>query len=97
MNALQWACFDSGRWDEALTVAREARDLAGAYGMEPVAVSADLCGAVVHALRGDHEQADGLQAGALANAGMTEYRSAAARARHNAGLAAFAQGDFPAA
>ncbi|MEU4236764.1 AAA family ATPase [Actinoplanes sp. NPDC026619] len=97
MNALQWSCFDSGRWDEALAVSREARDLAAAYRMEPVAASADLCAAAVHALRGNDEVAASLLAGMLAAADTTEYRAAAAQARHVAGLSAFARGDFPAA
>ena len=42
LSALQWACIDSGRWDEALAAAREASDRAAAYKMETVAASADL-------------------------------------------------------
>src|SRR5439155_12782559 len=56
LSALQWACIDSGRWDEALAAAREASDAAAAYRMQTVAASADLCTASIHALRGDHEQ-----------------------------------------
>ena len=26
LSALEWACIDSGRWDEALAAAREADD-----------------------------------------------------------------------
>ncbi|BCY13140.1 LuxR family transcriptional regulator [Actinoplanes sp. L3-i22] len=93
LTALPWACFDSGRWDEALSVAREARDAAAAYRMDPVAASADLCVAAVRALRGED-----VEVGAhLANADAMEYRAATARARHVAGLAAFARGAYPAA
>jgi DNA-binding CsgD family transcriptional regulator len=92
MTSLQWACFESGRWDEALAVAREARDAAAAYRMGPVAASAELCAASVQALRGELDEIP-----LLSNADATEYRSAAARAWHIAGLAAFARGDFPAA
>jgi hypothetical protein len=94
LSALQWACIDSGRWDEALAAAREASDAAAAYRMETVAASADLCTASILALRGDHEQVPALLTSASANADEREYRSVAARARHAAGMAAFAQGSF---
>lgn len=97
VSALQWACVDSGRWDEALATAQLGRDAAAAYRMETVAASADLCTAAVHALRGDHESARSLLASALTYADAMEYRSAAARARHIAGMAAFAEGHFAAA
>jgi DNA-binding CsgD family transcriptional regulator len=97
LSALQWACVDSGRWDEALAAARAARDAAAAYRMETVAASADLCTASVHALRGDREQVRSLLASALTHADAMEYRSAAARARHTAGMAALAEGRFVAA
>ncbi len=97
LSALQWACVDSGRWDEALAAAREASDAAAAYRMETVAASADLCTASILALRGDFDDVPSLLTSALANADEREYRSVAARARHAAGMAAFAQGSFPAA
>ena len=56
LSALEWACIDGGRWDEALAAAREARDAAAAYTMETVAASADLATATVLAMRGDHDQ-----------------------------------------
>jgi len=31
LSALEWACIDSGRWDDALAAAREANDIAAAY------------------------------------------------------------------
>ncbi len=65
--------------------------------METVAASADLCTAAVHALRGDHAQVRSLLASALTHADAIEYRSAAARARHTAGMAALAEGSFVAA
>src|SRR4029077_4543049 len=52
LSALQWACIDSGRWDEALAIAPEAADTAAAYRMEAVAASADLGTATVLAMRG---------------------------------------------
>ncbi|HLQ57696.1 MAG TPA: hypothetical protein VK162_25920, partial [Streptosporangiaceae bacterium] len=54
--ALEWACIDSGRWDDALVAAREANDIAAAYKMETVAASADLATAAVAAMRGDHDR-----------------------------------------
>jgi DNA-binding CsgD family transcriptional regulator len=94
LSALQWACIDSGRWDEALAAAREASDAAAAYRMQTVAASADLCTASILALRGDHEQVRPLLATALMHADGMEYRSVAARARHAAGMAAFAEGSY---
>ena len=56
LSVLEWACIDSGRWDDALAAAREASDLAAAYKMETVAGSADLATATVAAMRGDHDR-----------------------------------------
>jgi DNA-binding CsgD family transcriptional regulator len=93
LSALQWACVDSGRWDEALATAREAADIAAAYKMETVAVISNLTTATVLVMRGQHDQAMPLLASELAVAGADEYRSVAARARHAAGIAALADGD----
>jgi DNA-binding CsgD family transcriptional regulator len=97
LSALQWACVDRGRWDEALAAAQEARDAAATYRMQTVAASADLCTAAVLALRGDHEQVQASLTSALDNANAMEYLSAAARARHCAGMAALAEGSYLAA
>ena len=97
LSALQWACIDSGRWDEALAAARQASDAAAAYRMETVAATADLCTATISALRGDHDPVQPLLATALTHADAMEYHSIAARARYAAGMAAFAQGRFVAA
>ena len=94
VSALQWACIDSGRWDEALGTAREAADIAAAYKMETVAAIADLTTATVLVMRGQHDQAGSLLASALAAVGADEYRSVAARARHAAGIAALAEGNY---
>jgi hypothetical protein len=51
----------------------------------------------VYALRGGQEQVPSLLASALTHADAMEYRSAAARARHSAGVAALAEGRFVAA
>jgi DNA-binding CsgD family transcriptional regulator len=93
LSALQWACIDSGRWDEALATAREASDIAAAYNMETVAAIADLTTATVLVMRGQHDQAGPLLASALAAVGADEYRSVVARARHAAGIAALAEGN----
>jgi DNA-binding CsgD family transcriptional regulator/tetratricopeptide (TPR) repeat protein len=92
LTALEWACVDSGRFDGALAAAREARDTAAAYTMETVAASADLAAATVLAIRGEPPQP--LLASALASVDEAEYRASAARARHAAGLAALACGDY---
>jgi DNA-binding CsgD family transcriptional regulator len=94
LSALQWACIDSGRWDESLAAAREAADAAAAYRMETVAASADLTTGTVLALRGDDGQARSLLARALATVDAAEYRAFAARAHHAAGLAALAEGSY---
>ena len=97
LSVLEWACVDSGRWDEALAAAREASDIAAAYKMETVAASADLVTATVAAMRGDHNLVSPLLARVLAAVDTSEYRGFAARARHAAGLAALARGDYVAA
>jgi DNA-binding CsgD family transcriptional regulator len=94
LSALEWACIDSGRWDEGLAAAREASEVAAAYLMEAVAASADLAAATVFALRGDQGQVEPHLASALAAVNPVEYRSVAARARHAAGLAALADGRY---
>ena len=58
LSALQWACVDSGRWDEALTTAREAADIAAAYKMETVAAISNLTTATVLVMRGQHRCAN---------------------------------------
>jgi tetratricopeptide (TPR) repeat protein len=92
LSALEWACVDSGRWDEALAAAREANDTATGYPTETVAASALLTVATVLALRGDPGQARQQIAAALAIVNPVEYRAFAARAYHAAGLAALGEG-----
>jgi DNA-binding CsgD family transcriptional regulator len=94
LSVLEWACIDSGRWDDALAAAREARDIAAAYNMETVAASADLATATVMAMRGDHDQVAPLLAQVSAAVDIAEYRGFAARVRHAAGIAALAQGSY---
>lgn len=97
LSCLEWACIDSGRWDEALAAAREASDIAAAYKMETVGGTADLVTATVLAMRGDHEQVPPLLARVLTAVDETSYHGFAARARHAAGLSAPAQGHYLAA
>ena len=97
LSALQWACIDSGRWDDALDAAYEAGDIAAAYKMDPVAATTDLTVATIAALRGDHEQVAPLLARAVTTVDATVLRGFAARARHAAGLDALAQGNYVAA
>jgi hypothetical protein len=94
LSVLVWAYIDSGRWNDALTVAREAGDVAAAYKMITVATSADLTVATVLAMRGDHDQAATILARVLAAVDTSEYLGCAARARHAAGLAAIAQDSY---
>jgi tetratricopeptide (TPR) repeat protein len=97
LSVLEWACIDSGRWDDALAAAREASDLAAAYKMETVAASADLATATVAAMRGDHDRVAPLLARVSATVDTSGYRGFAARIRHAAGLAAMVQGNYLAA
>lgn len=94
LSALEWACIDSGRWDDALAAAREASDTAAAYLMPTVAASADLAAATVFALRGELDRTGPHLASARAAVDLAEYRSYAARAGHAAGLAALAEGSY---
>src|SRR5207245_2443638 len=50
--------------------------------------------ATVLVMRGQHDQVGSLLASALAAVGADEYRSVAARARHAAGIAALAEGNY---
>jgi DNA-binding CsgD family transcriptional regulator len=97
LSVLEWACIDSGRWDDALATAREAGDIAAVYKMEAVAGSADLAMATVAALRGNHEQVAPLLERVLNALDTSEYRGFAVRLRHAAGLDALAQGRYLAA
>jgi len=97
LSALEWACIDSGRWDDALAAAHEASDIAAAYKMETVAGSADLTMATVAAMRGDHDRVASLLARVLAAVDTSHYRGFTVRARHAAGLAALTQGSYLAA
>ncbi len=94
LSVLQWACIDSGRWDEALAAAREAGEVATEYLTETVAASADLAAATVFAMRGDYDQVEPHLASALVAVNPAEYRAYAARARHAAGLAALGDGGY---
>jgi DNA-binding CsgD family transcriptional regulator len=92
LSCLQWACADSGRWDEALAAAREAADIAAAYKMQAVAANSHLVTATIAAMRGEQEQVTPLLARVLADVDEAVYRGFAARVRHAAGLAALAEG-----
>jgi DNA-binding CsgD family transcriptional regulator len=94
LSALLWAYIDGGRWDEALSTARETADTAAAYKMGTIAASADLATATVLAMRGDHDRVPPLIASALARVDATADRATAARARHAAGIAALAGGSY---
>jgi DNA-binding CsgD family transcriptional regulator len=97
LSCLEWACVDSGRWDEALATASEASDIAAAYKMETVAGTADLVTATVLAARGETEDVPSLLARVRSAVDEAAYRGFAARIRHAAGLAALAQGSYLAA
>src|SRR3984957_8385968 len=97
LSVLEWACIDSGRWDDALAAAREANDIAAAYKMETVAGSADLAIATVAALRGDHEHVAPLLDRVLTAVDTSGYRGFGVRIRHAAGLDELAQGRYVAA
>jgi DNA-binding CsgD family transcriptional regulator len=94
LSALEGACIDSGRWDEALAAAREASDIAAAYQMETLACLADLATATVAAMRGDHDRVAPLLARVRAAVDTSEYRGFAARIRHATALDALAQGNY---
>jgi DNA-binding CsgD family transcriptional regulator/tetratricopeptide (TPR) repeat protein len=92
LTALGWAYIDTGRWDEALTVAAEASDLAEAYQMDMVTASAELISATVLAARSDAAAARAHAATALASIGPSESGLIAARARQVSGIAALGDG-----
>jgi len=92
LSTLAAAYVDAGRWDDALTVAGRASELAEAYQMDMVAASADLTTAAVLAMRADTGAARSHASRALARVDPAESRCVSARARHAVGVAAFADG-----
>lgn len=97
LSCLEWACVDSGRWDEALDAAVRASEIAAAHKMETVSGQADLVTATVAAMRGEVTEVAPLLARVRARVDEAVYRGFAARAGHAAGLAALAQGRYIAA
>jgi DNA-binding CsgD family transcriptional regulator len=94
LSCLEWACIDSGRFDDALAAAREASDIGAAYKMETVVGTADVVTATVLAIRGEHEQVPPLLGRVLNALDAAVYRGFAARVWHAAGLAALGQGHY---
>ncbi len=92
LTALGWAYIDTGRWDDALTVAAEASDLAEAYQMDMVAASAALMAATVLAIRADTAAARTQAVRALASIDPAESGLIAARAWRVFGIAALNDG-----
>jgi DNA-binding CsgD family transcriptional regulator/tetratricopeptide (TPR) repeat protein len=90
---LSRAYADAGRWDDALTAATSAGELAEACQLDIVAASAGLTAAAVLAMRADAGDARSQVASALARVGRAGSGSITARARHTAGVAAFADGN----
>jgi DNA-binding CsgD family transcriptional regulator len=91
-----WSCVDSGRWDQALTVAAEGTELGVASKMPLVTLSCDLVTGMVHAMRGDASAARQHVGHALAG-DPEQNRLVTARARHALGLAALGEGNHAAA
>jgi DNA-binding CsgD family transcriptional regulator len=92
LSTLSRAYADAGRWDEALSTATRAGEVAEACQLDIVAASADLTAAAVLALRAEPGRAHSQVTRALAHTGQAESRCISARARHTAGVAAFADG-----
>jgi len=92
LSTLAAAYVDAGRWDDALAVAGRASELAEAYQMDMIAASADLTTAAVLAMRAATGEARSHASRALARVDPAESRCISARARHAAGVAAFADG-----
>jgi DNA-binding CsgD family transcriptional regulator len=97
LSTLSRTYADVGRWDEALTAATRAGELAEACQLDIVAASADLTAAAVLAMRTDTGDARSQVTTALARLGQAESGCIIARARHIAGIAAFADGSHLAA
>jgi DNA-binding CsgD family transcriptional regulator/tetratricopeptide (TPR) repeat protein len=92
LSILSRAYADAGQWDDALASAAKASELAAANQLDVVAASAGLTAATVRALRAEAGDAGGELARVLARVGQAESSCIGARARHAAGLAAFADG-----
>jgi DNA-binding CsgD family transcriptional regulator len=92
LSTLARAYLDTGRWDDALTAAAQASDLAEAHQMDIVAASAGVTTATVLALRAETDAARARASMALALVDPAESRCISARVRHAVGVAAFADG-----
>lgn len=96
-QALSYAQYDSGAWVAAGATAEDACRVATENGLEMAAASAGCLSAVLSAVRGDTHQARGRLAEAVAGIDLSRSRGLDMRARIVLGVAAKADGDYPAA
>jgi len=94
LSALARVLTDAGHWDDALTAAGEAEQLASAYKMDLAASSADFTVATILALRGDAAESRGRVEMGLAKLDADHIRSAFVRANRALGLAALAEQSY---
>lgn len=91
---LSRALVDTGRWEEALTVASNARDYGRRHGLDLLVASARAVFATVHALRGDVDTARAAATGVHDGSGSFESRLLDAEAQRALALAADAEDEY---
>lgn len=97
LMALAWACSDTGRWDEAVSLATEMVDLAVISGQPLVGAVGDLVIATVAARRGDAAAARRHVEAAERAVERQDFAAVAAWSHHVQGLIALVEGRFAAA
>ena len=94
IEVLGWACVDSGRWNEALQIARAVDESHLASATCSLAVASDLITATILAMRGEASAAQFRARRVIDSSDPAEARLALSRARHALGLAALGEADF---
>jgi DNA-binding NarL/FixJ family response regulator len=92
--ALASSLYDLGRWDEALETAAEANDLALACRMDTIAALANSVRAMIHARRGQVENAREYASQSLANSDPGESLGASVVVRNALAVVALVDGSY---
>ncbi len=94
LAGLAWACWERGRWDEALTIASEGFQIAMAGRQEMHILNTDTVEGTVAALRGDANLARARISTVLSSLDPEATAGIAVRARQATAFVAMAEGDY---
>jgi DNA-binding CsgD family transcriptional regulator len=92
--ALAASLYDVGRWDEALETATEANDFALAYRMDTIAALANSVCAMIHARRGNVDNAREYASRSLAHLDPGQSLGVSVVVRNALAVVAFADGSY---